>query len=81
MKADTTGVSAVLRAQRNLERMEGRDRRRVPLPAGSALRRIRRAELDELLRDVQRYLAAVDVFRAEGLEPCWKTFAEGRGEQ
>jgi hypothetical protein len=24
-----------------------------------------------LMREVHRYLAAVDIFRAEGREPCW----------
>ena len=26
----------------------------------------------QLLLDVERYLAAVDVFRAEGIEPTWR---------
>ena len=26
---------------------------------------------DQLMRDVERYLRAVEVFREEGLEPCW----------
>jgi hypothetical protein len=29
-------------------------------------------DLDELLRDVDRYLAAVDLFRALGHEPIWQ---------
>jgi hypothetical protein len=29
-------------------------------------------DLDELLRDVDRYLAAVDLFRALGHEPIWR---------
>jgi hypothetical protein len=28
-------------------------------------------DLDELLREIERYLAAVDAFREEGLEPHW----------
>jgi hypothetical protein len=28
-------------------------------------------DLVELLREIERYLAAVDEFRREGREPCW----------
>jgi hypothetical protein len=30
------------------------------------------AELDELLREIERYLAAVDEFRRQGREPRWR---------
>jgi hypothetical protein len=30
-------------------------------------------DLDELVREVERYLAAVEAFRAEGCEPVWAT--------
>lgn len=30
-----------------------------------------RAELQQLLREARRYLAAVDAFRSEGCEPAW----------
>lgn len=30
------------------------------------------AELDELLREIERYLAAVDEFRRQGREPRWQ---------
>jgi hypothetical protein len=29
-------------------------------------------DIDELIREIQLYLAAVEVFRSEGLEPCWR---------
>jgi hypothetical protein len=25
-----------------------------------------------LIEEIERYLAAVDLFRAEGCEPCWR---------
>jgi hypothetical protein len=28
--------------------------------------------MDELLREIARYLAAVDIFRAESCEPTWR---------
>jgi len=28
-------------------------------------------DMTALILEVERYLAAVDAFRAEGLEPCW----------
>jgi len=30
------------------------------------------AELEELLREIERYLAAVDEFRRQGREPRWR---------
>lgn len=30
------------------------------------------AELEELLREIERYLAAVDEFRRQGHEPRWR---------
>jgi hypothetical protein len=30
-------------------------------------------DLDQLMREVGSYLRAVDVFRAEGLEPTWRS--------
>lgn len=30
-----------------------------------------RAEVEQLLREIERYLSAVEVFRAEGREPAW----------
>jgi hypothetical protein len=30
-----------------------------------------RAEVEQLLREVERYLATVEIFRAEGREPVW----------
>jgi hypothetical protein len=35
-----------------------------------------RTDVQALLREVTRYLAAVDAFRAEGCEPSW----QGEGE-
>jgi hypothetical protein len=29
-------------------------------------------DVEELLREIERYLAAVEFFRAEGCEPCWR---------
>ena len=33
-------------------------------------------DLEELLQEVERYLAAVDVFRVEGHEPRWRRMVE-----
>jgi hypothetical protein len=30
-------------------------------------------DIDELIREIERYLAAVDVFRNEGQEPSWRS--------
>ena len=41
-------------------------------------------EIDELMREIGRYLASVELFRGEGCEPGWRTeFAPdgGRGIQ
>ena len=35
------------------------------------LPRIARADVAELHREIERYLTAVDAFRAEGYEPTW----------
>ena len=32
-------------------------------------------DLTELVREVERYLATVDAFRAEGCEPAWRAEA------
>jgi hypothetical protein len=29
-------------------------------------------DIDELIREIELYLAAVDAFRSEGLEPSWR---------
>jgi hypothetical protein len=31
-----------------------------------------RSDLQLMLREARRYLRAVDAFRAEGCEPCWR---------
>jgi hypothetical protein len=36
------------------------------------LLRVPRADVAQLLREVERYLRVVDVFRAEGCEPRWR---------
>ena len=41
-------------------------RKRPTLP------RIARADVAKLMREVERYLAAVETFRAEGREPEWR---------
>jgi hypothetical protein len=28
-------------------------------------------DIEELMREIERYLAAVEAFRSEGHEPCW----------
>jgi hypothetical protein len=30
-------------------------------------------DIDELIREIELYLAAVEAFRNEGLEPSWST--------
>ena len=30
-------------------------------------------DIEALIDEIMRYLAAIDVFRAEGCEPCWLT--------
>ena len=34
--------------------------------------------MNELMRDIARYLSAVDTFRAEGCAPCYMTTKEER---
>jgi hypothetical protein len=55
-----------------VEAEEERDRKEVAMFESRTLPRIPRAAVAELLRDVERYLAAVEVFRAEGCEPRWR---------
>ena len=38
-------------------------------------KRPRRGEIDELMREIARYLDAVETFRAEGCEPTWSAGA------
>ncbi len=33
---------------------------------------VSRREVRQLLREVERYLAAVELFRAEGCQPAWR---------
>jgi hypothetical protein len=46
--------------------MERRPRCRSPTTQERSL-----SEVDELVLEVERYLAAVETFRAEGCEPVW----------
>ena len=37
-----------------------------------------RIAVEELVREIRRYLDAVDLFRSEGCEPAWRVEADAR---
>jgi hypothetical protein len=72
MEPDWTPVSAELAVGRTLEANRGRGRKEATVTSRPKIPRIARSDVAELLREVERYLAAVEVFRAEGCEPRWR---------
>jgi hypothetical protein len=39
------------------------------------------SDIAALIEEIQRYLAAVDAFRAAGCEPTWQAYELSRGEE
>jgi hypothetical protein len=39
----------------------------------------RKQDREELIREIERYLAAVEAYRAEGCEPRWRVERDGGG--
>jgi hypothetical protein len=47
--------------------------------ASEAQTKSRKQDREELIREIERYLAAVEAFRVEGCEPRWRAEHDGGG--